>query len=205
MKIDSIDKHVTQLISDISNAVDFQSNDLLKSKVAFQLTKIHLGLMLINRIIKLYSIQEQLEDRVLNEQSIENLSMRELLVMSSYNSKRLDNNYAKMDKILASINLRELEGSLLILAEVAAKERENPETPALDKPDARGESLRTLSLRTLSAISSIQKNQKSIEDRVPVGGDLVEDAVMADSIHRSIDDLTGPSSEDEDDEIDIPD
>ena len=157
--ITSLDKQVNQLIEDIKSTENLEITDLLKSKVAFQLTKIHFGLRLINRVMKLYDIQEQIEDRMLNEDSIQDLSMRELLVMSSVNSKRLDNYFSKMDKILGSINLRELEGSLLVISEAAHKQ----ENKALEDQSESDQDLKSLSLQLLNTVSQIQDRERQKE------------------------------------------
>lgn len=158
-KILSLDKQVNQLIDDIRNSDNLEISDLLKAKVSFQLTKINLGLRLITRVLKLYNLQEMIEDRMLNENQIQDLSMRELLVMSSVNSKRLDNYFGKMDKILGSINLRELEGSLLILSEISNKEKVKELAD-----DSTSEDLRSLSLELLSTISKLPPKFEEIED-----------------------------------------
>ena len=109
--------------------------------------------------MKLYDIQEQIEDRMLNEDSIQDLSMRELLVMSSVNSKRLDNYFSKMDKILGSINLRELEGSLLVISEAAHKQ----ENKALEDQSESDQDLKSLSLQLLNTVSQIQDRERQKE------------------------------------------
>lgn len=143
----ALDTHINRLIKDISEAQNLSTNELLKSKVSFQLTKINFGLKLIERTMKLFGLQEQIEDRLLTEDSIKDLSIRELLVMSSVNSKRIDNYFSKMDKILGSLNLRDLENSLLMITELDNKRLHQEAGPQSDE-----------SKKTYYPISTTSKN-----------------------------------------------
>lgn len=148
--IKSLDTQINKLIDDIANAKDITTNVLLKSQVSFQLTKINFGLKIIERVSRLFDIQGQIEDRLLTEESIKDLSIRELLVMSSVNSKRMDNYFTKMDKILGSMNIRGLENSLLMIAELDKKS--NAEVQVDDGT----KELTNLSLKLLGTITSMQ-------------------------------------------------
>lgn len=155
--IESLDRQINKLIDDIGNAKDITTNVLLKSQVSFQLTKINFGLKIIERVSRLFDIQGQIEDRLLTEESIKDLSIRELLVMSSVNSKRMDNYFGKMDKILGSMNIRGLENSLLMIAELDKKS-----TAEVQVDDGTKE-LTNLSLKLLSTITNLQnQNTKAI-------------------------------------------
>lgn len=195
--ITSLDSHVNELIRTIKDAEKLGVNELIKSKVAFQLTKINFGLRLIDRIMKLYDLQEKIEDRLLTEDSIKDMSVRELLVMSSVNSKRLNDYFGKMDKILGSINLRELEGSLLLINEIDTKQQLTDQTNGGDT------SLKTLSLQVLSQITKMGLGKTNPSDDVSdaefehVGrGPSEEDILDADKLVRDIDRVGEPSDRD---------
>lgn len=185
--IRSLDIHVNELISTIKDAQRLGVNELIKAKVAFQLTKINLGLRLITRVMKLYDLQEKIEDKLLTEDTINDMSVRELLVMSSVNSKRMNDYFGKMDKILGSINLRDLEGSLLIINELDAKQQAQ-----LSNGSDSGSDLRTLSLGVLEQITkmgALRTGQSVPADR------LDESSVIdAESVVRDVERLSeGPS------------
>lgn len=187
--ISSLDTHVNELIRTIKDAEKLGVNELIKSKVAFQLTKINFGLRLINRIMKLYDLQEKIEDRLLTEDSINDMSVRELLVMSSVNSKRLNDYFGKMDKILGSINLRELEGSLLLINEIDTKQQLTDQTNGGDT------SLKTLSLQVLNQMTKMglggmkpsDPSDVSDAEFEPVRSTREDDVLDADRIVREID------------------
>lgn len=156
--IESLDSQINKLIREISQSKDLTTNTLLKSKVSLQLTKIHFGLKIVERLNRLFHIQGEIEDRLLSEDSIKDLSIRELLVMSSVNSKRIDNYFGKMDKILAGLNIRELENSLLMISEMDSKNA-NPSAGITDE----SKNLTNLSMQLLKTITNLQ--DKSIEDQ----------------------------------------
>lgn len=172
--ISSLDNQIKKLISEVSSAKDITTNTLLKSRVSLQLTKIEFGLKLIGRVKKLFDLQGEIEDRLLNEDSIKDLSIRELLVMSSVNSKRIDNYFGKMDKILSSLNLRELENSLLMIAELDSKSVRD--SNALT--DESSKNLTDLSLKLLKTITILQNqsiNSQSDDEDTLTARDLTED------------------------------
>jgi hypothetical protein len=166
MSIISIDKKVDELIDYIRNSNDLRINQLLATKVAFQLSKLSLGLRMIKRTMKLYDNQELIEDRLLDPTQFDQLSVRELLVLSSINSKRMDNYYAKVDKILSSLNLSEVEGTLLTLAESQRIETISSET--IEDSNK----LRNLSLELLDEFSKMKDNPMDIihhkDDNEPI-------------------------------------
>lgn len=171
--IASLDNQIKKLISEVSSAKDITTNTLLKSRVSLQLTKIEFGLKLIGRVKKLFDLQGEIEDRLLNEDSIKDLSIRELLVMSSVNSKRIDNYFGKMDKILSSLNLRELENSLLMIAELDNKAVRDVNAVT----DESSKNLTDLSLRLLKTITTLQDQSMSSQDDedIQTARDLTED------------------------------
>jgi hypothetical protein len=155
MKIDSLELQVNQLIRDVAESKSLEINDLLKSKIAMQLSKVHFGLKMVDRLIKLYDYQELVEDRLFDQTEIENLSVRELLVMQSVVGKRIDNYSSKIDSILAKINLRELEGSLTLISNTSST-KEITE----DDKDLRNKSLEVLNLVGKLTNKQNQRNGK---------------------------------------------
>ncbi|BES79788.1 hypothetical protein [Yersinia phage vB_Yru_GN1] len=151
MKIDSLELQVNQLIRDVAESKSLEINDLLKSKIAMQLSKVHFGLKMVDRLIKLYDYQELVEDRLFDQTEIENLSVRELLVMQSVVGKRIDNYSSKIDSILAKINLRELEGSLTLISNTSS-------TKEITEDD---KDLRNKSLEVLSLVGKLTNKQNS--------------------------------------------
>lgn len=167
MKIDSIELQVNQLISEIANSKSLEINDLLKSKIAMQLSKIHFGLKMVDRLIKLYEYQESIEDKLFDPNEIENLSVRELLVMQSVAAKRIDNYSNKIDSILGKINIRELEGSLTLISNSTS-------TKEITEDD---KELRNRSLEVLGMVGRLQnkKSERNPFDRTDMF-DTAEDA-----------------------------
>lgn len=190
--IQSLDLHVNELIASIKDAQKLGVNELIKAKVAFQLTKINLGLRLITRVMKLYDLQEVIEDRLLTKDAISDMSVRELLVMSSVNSKRMNDYFGKMDKILGSINLRDLEGSLLIINELTTKQQAQLGT------DPSSTNLTALSLGVLEQITKMGMLRSSVPQPIDNNDRITEESIIeADTIVRNMDKISdGPDDSD---------
>lgn len=190
--IQSLDLHVNELIASIKDAQKLGVNELIKAKVAFQLTKINLGLRLITRVMKLYDLQEVIEDRLLTEEAIQGMSVRELLVMSSVNSKRMNDYFGKMDKILGSINLRDLEGSLLIINELTTKQQAQLGT------DPSSTNLTALSLGVLEQITKMGMLRSPVVHSGSNSDRITEESVIeADTIVKNMDKISdGPTDND---------
>jgi hypothetical protein len=76
MSILSIDSKVDELLDYVSNSDNLSIDKLLAAKVAFQLSRLSLGLQFIRRTQKLFSNQELIEDRLLSPDMINQLSTR---------------------------------------------------------------------------------------------------------------------------------
>lgn len=191
MEILSLDKEVDKLISDIRNSKDINNNDMLKTKVAFQLSKVNLGLKLIDRLMTLYVTQEKLEDKLFKQDNIDSLSIKDTIYYSQLVGRKIDNYYNKINQILSSIKIKELEASLLLIKEA---DKTSPDGPGLID-----ENSKKTSMELLKTISDLQNKAKI--SATPFNKDI--DAIRIEELEDDDDDdeeLIGETINQDDDE-----
>lgn len=179
MNIASIDNTINDLIESIKDSREIKTNDMIKARLSFQLTKVRLGLSMINRIMRLYEIQGKVEEKLFKDEIIETASVRELMVINSLTAKAMDRYYGRMDKILSSLNLKEIETSLLMLASEMDKG-----SPSLES--GYQEEIRPLTIDVLQKLSNLQDIQHG--SRVVDPNESTEYSDMVDTLDKVVDD-----------------
>lgn len=186
INIRSIETMINSLVQDIANNDRLDGTQLIKAKLSFQLTKINLGLKLISKVLFLYEVQEEIEKNLFDKDRIKDLSVRELIVMNSLVSKRFDNYYGKLDGIISRLNLRELEGSLNIIATTKLKSEFDD-----NKDSGNDNELKFLALKSISEIGKIQSHMKNIvvDDFVSLIPDDIDNSIEESLVRRPTRDL----------------
>lgn len=149
MEIKSLERTLSTLVDNISNAVELNIDDVAKAKLSLQLVKLTVCLRSIQPLIKMYDVQNSIYDRLFS--NLENKSQKELLVLQQIALNRSNDIYNKINNTLASLDLKSIETTLTAINTVSANGIEVDKTKRLE------------ALELLTKITSLSSGTSSSE------------------------------------------
>lgn len=130
-KITSIDNLISRFLDDVKKSSTIDYTSLQKSQAIFMLDRLRLGLMFTDRIGKLLEVQFETESRIFNPTVLDQLGMKEVMVIYGMLNNSINNYYYKINEIMNSIDIKELESMILMITEVDNRNRLASETSQL--------------------------------------------------------------------------
>ena len=153
MELKGIDNQIKKLLQELKSSENLALTDLEKSYAVFALNKIKLSLIFIDRLEQLVEAQMMIEMKIFDPSLIDQLSLNELLEINKISVARIDNYFEKIDNTLRSVNIAELQNTLLLIAEHSKKAQ------LVNDPDnEEANSMTQLSIELLKSVTDYQAN-----------------------------------------------
>jgi len=124
---DSIDNAIEGLLQ--TDMRQLSPSDLVNSRMALQLSRINLSLRAAQRMLKLLERREAVQDRLYDDELIQNMGFQELMMSDQTLGNTIDAQYKQVTQLCADMRLDELEVVLSGIAKKVTKTEESELDP----------------------------------------------------------------------------